>query len=436
MIKKTVTQVIDNEYLSYAMYTLESRAIPSVIDGMKPVLRKLLYAMINEYGGKKTKLADLGSISKYNYHHGEASAQAAAVGMAADWSNNAPIFTGYGNFGSRLIQEAAAPRYIYAALSENYKKYFSDEEVCPKSNDPENPEPAHYLPIIPWILVNGIQGISVGFKTDILPRSTKDIVKSVKAYLKSPQTFLDANKPIPPTFPRFSGNVIQISQNQWKTQGQIAYIGKNYFEITELPVGYDRESYVNVLNDLVDKDLIKDYDDNCSKSGFGFKVKVSLAQKDVIEKDPLKYFKLEKTHTEILTTMGIDGKLKIFDSVAQLIGYFCDYRLLKFEHKITYDINKLSEEMVRKTHKKQFLQAVVSGKINLAKSTKENLLEYISKNVTDADYGKSFIRIPLYECTAEAIDILDASIESDTTYLKSLKSETPMTRFSACLSNL
>ena len=66
-IERPLEDVIDTEYRSYAMYTLENRAIPSVIDGLKPTSRKVLYAMLNEHKGAKTKIADLGSISKYNY---------------------------------------------------------------------------------------------------------------------------------------------------------------------------------------------------------------------------------------------------------------------------------------------------------------------------------------------------------------------------------
>ena len=107
---RTLTQIIDTEFREFSMYTIENRAIPSVIDGLKPTQRKLLYAMITEYKGHKTKVAELGGgLAKMNYHHGEGSAQGAAIGLGSDWNNNAPVFTGHGNFGSRLVPEAAAP---------------------------------------------------------------------------------------------------------------------------------------------------------------------------------------------------------------------------------------------------------------------------------------------------------------------------------------
>jgi DNA gyrase/topoisomerase IV subunit A len=407
MIKeKTITQVIDGGYLDYAMYVLESRAIPSVIDGQKTVNRKLIHAMLTEHGGKRTKLVDLGSISKFNYHHGESSATEAASNMAASWNNNAPLFEQHGNFGSRLVQEPSSPRYIHASLSENFKKFFIDTEVAPSNFDTENPEPAYYLPIIPWVLVNGVSGIAVGFKCDIMPRAIKDVVAATKSYLKAPQKFLKENAPIVPTFPNFRGTIERRGENQWKTRGIIDYKGKNTYVISELPWGYDRASYVTLLNELCDKDLIKDYTDDCSKSGFGFTVKVSVSDKTKIDADPYKYFSLDKIHTEILTTMGVDGKLKIFYSVAELIAYFCDFRVTKFADKIEYDKVKITEELHVLMDKIIFVNEVVTDQIDFKSTSKADLLDHIFKHVTEEEHGKRFVNIPLYECTVDGIAAL------------------------------
>ena len=433
---KTVTEIIDSDYMEYAMYTLEQRAIPSVVDGQKIVNRKILYAMINKFGGKKTKLNDLGSISNLNYHHGEVSAISAAVGMTQDWNNNSPLFIGHGAFGSRMIQEAAAPRYIYASLSDVYKKVFIDTEVCPPSSDEESPEPAHFLPIIPWVLVNGILGMSVGFKCSILPRSLSTIITATKAYLSNPERFLAADNPLPPTFPSFRGKTFAKGISQWVTQGVVKSAPKNTYEITELPIGYDREGYVTLLNELVDSDSIKDYEDNCSKDGFGFTIKVTSAQKDAVDNDPIKFFKLEKTHTEILTTIGIDGKLKIFQSVAELIAYFCEYRTKKFGDKLEFDKTKIREHASMLSDKLRFIQDVIDEKLPLKDTTKAEMIDHIFENITKADYGKTFIRIPLYECTPEEVAKLRSEIEGQRALLVELNSQTPEKIFSQRLNGI
>lgn len=437
IISRKLTNIIDTEFREFSMYTIENRAIPSVIDGFKPTQRKLVYSMINEYRGNKIKVAELGGgLAKLNYHHGEGSAQGAAVGLASDWNNNAPVFTGHGNFGSRLVPEAAAPRYIFASLSENFKKYFVDTEVAPKSNDPENPEPAHYLPIIPWVLVNGISGIAVGFKTEILPRSIKDLTSATFECIKSPEKFLKADKPIAPSFPSFKGTVTQTGPNQWKTTGIIEYAGKYIFKISELPIGYDRESYVEFLNTLLDKDMIKDYDDVCSKDGFGFEVKVSTQQKSVIDNDPIKYFKLERSHTEILTTLGYDGKLKIFESVAQLIHYFVEYRTAKFGDKIAYDIAENEASINELELKVKFIKLVINRKVDFRTSTKQQLLDFVADNVSKEDFAKKFINIPLYECTQDEVNKLEEKIAEKKTVLEQLMKTTSVELYKSRLNSL
>jgi DNA gyrase/topoisomerase IV subunit A len=437
IITRTLTDIIDTEFREFSMYTIENRAIPSALDGLKITQRKLLYAMITEYKGNKTKVAELGGgLAKLNYHHGEGSAQGAAIGLGSDWNNNAPIFTGHGNFGSRLVPEAAAPRYIFASLSDNFKKFFVDTEVAPKAFDPENPEPAFYLPTIPWVLVNGISGIAVGFKTEVLPRSVKSLVEATSECLKNPEKFLKANKPIAPSFPSFKGTVSQVAPNQWKTTGIIDYVGKYTYKISELPIGYDRESYVEFLNGLIDKDLIRDYDDICSKDGFGFDVKVSIQQKSEIEKDELKYFKLERTHTELLTTLGYDGKLKIFDNVAELIHYFTKYRIGKFADKIAYDINENETEVDQLTLKAKFIKLVITRKVDFRTSTKQQLLDYIATNVSKEDFAKKFVNIPLYECTQDEVDKLLAKIETLVSIVEKLKKTTPEALYKAHLAKI
>lgn len=436
IIESSISKEIDSGFLEYSMYVLEQRAIPSAIDGFKNVHRKLVYSMINEYSGKKVKLADLSGISNLNYHHGESSAASAAVTLTADWNNNCPVFTGQGNFGSRLVQEASAPRYIKASLSKEFKTFFIDEEVCEPSFDIENPEPRFYLPTIPWVLVNGISGIAVGFATNILPRSIADIVSNVKLCLKNRSKFLADNKSIRPTFPQFSGDIVQTDINQWVTSGKIEYVGKYTYNITELPIGYDRATYVTLLNDMCDKELIKDYTDECSENGFGFLVKTTGAQKEKIDKDTLKYFKLQKSMTENLTTLGIDGKLKIFSNVSELIVYFCDYRLTKFKDKIDYDKTKLKNEISYLDDKGKFINEVVDNKINFRKSSKDDLLTYISEYVTKADHGKKFVNIPLHECTRDSLKTLSEKIEALKEELKIVEKLEPIEVFGSKIKGL
>ena len=434
IIDQSITDVINKDYLEYSMYTIENRAIPSAIDGFKPVHRKLVYAMLNVHKGKKTKVADLGSISSLNYHHGEASAMEAVNTLTAEYNNNCPVFKGHGNFGSRLVQEAASARYVYAEISPEFKKYFIDHEIAPGAIDPENPEPAHYLPTIPWVLVNGIEGIAVGFATKIFPRSIKLLTDEVHACLANSQKYLKANKPLPPTYPEFRGEVIQGEEpGQWITTGIIEYVGKNTYKINELPIGYDRESYITVLHSLLDTDKIRDFDDDCAETGFGFTIKVTPAQKDKIDSDPLKYFKLIKPKTENITTLDVNGKLKVFESPTQLVAYFVEYRLSKFEEKLAFEKAGLDSDISEMEDRIKFINAVINRKIDFRTLSKTDLLDYIDLSITKKEYGRGFINIPLYNCTVDAVEALNGKIATAKAQLVALKKETPRSRYLSVL---
>lgn len=430
-MKKSIKEEIDSGFKEFANYTITNRAIPSAIDGLKPVNRKLLYAMLQFPAKTKVKLTDL-AISRYEYHHGDVSAQDAAVKMAQAWSNNAPLFDGHGNFGTRKVQEAAAPRYIFVTLGKTYETYFKDSHLAPKNRDHEAPEPQFYLPTIPWVLVNGIKGIAVGFATNILSRSPATLTKEVKEYLKSPKSY-DTTKHIPPTFPDFRGEVEHVGGLTWRIRGAVEEVGAFYFKITELPYGPDRGEYVEFLNSLVDKGLINDYSDECSDAGFEFLIKVSRSQKEAIQKDPIKFFKLEKQVTENLTTIGIDGKIKEFETSSEIVPYFVDYRLGKFQESIDYDISEKEKEIVVLNDKIEFIKLVVADK-NIFKKTKDELLTFIENNVTMKPHGKSFINIPIWAMTADSLLKLEEELVELNDQLGELMDDTAKARFLRSLS--
>lgn len=138
-----ISDVAKNEWLDFAMYTVEARAIPNMIDGLKPVQRFYLYSSIkNSKKDFKKVSAVSGIISDYGYNHGEQSAAGAGQLMAATWNNNVTLVEGRGSFGTRLIQEAGAPRYVYTRLSENFDKYIKDINLAPEHGDPEHEPPA------------------------------------------------------------------------------------------------------------------------------------------------------------------------------------------------------------------------------------------------------------------------------------------------------
>lgn len=406
-MRKTISELIDNEYREFSMYVIENRAIPSVVDGLKPSQRKLLYVAIKTAKTKKQKVAALAAnlASMANYSHGEASAQATCVGMATNYSNNLPLLEEHGSFGSRLIQESAAPRYIYSKLSENFEKFFKDEDVCPANYDPDNPEPMHYLPILPWVLVNGVKGIAVGFATEILPRNPKDLIKVIKNKTEGKGSY---NKLIP-KFPEFKGEVEPVGPNQWEIKGVVSN-NKLEYNITEVPYGYDRETYVSVLDKLEDDNKIIEYIDSCDESGFNFTIKVNRSQKAEIEKDPLKYFKLIKRSTENFTCLDEHGHLIQFNDVNELVDYFYEYRIKKSQEMVECQISKVGYDLQKLKDRLMFITRIENGDYDPFKKSRAEFEQFVFDNITQEDYGKEFIKIPVYNLSRDEIDKLKQSI--------------------------
>ena len=434
IVKRSLKDIIDKDFKSYAMYVLESRALPSAIDGQKIVGRKLIYSMLKNHKTGKVKIAEIsGSLSSVNYAHGEASAASACVNMAAPYKNNAAVFEHHGSFGSRLVQESASPRYIYASLSAIFKKYFADEEVLPQNKSIDDPEPAHYLPIIPWALVNGSDGIAVGYKHTVLPRSIKDVTKAVRTYLKDPAKFLNEAKPILPTFPDFRGEVSHIEGNKYATTGIVKYIGKYTYEVSELPIGYDRADYVQILAEMEEKELIKGFSDECSKTGFCFHVKVSLSARELIDKDPIKYFKLQKPVTEQWNLIGTDHKLVQFSGPHELIDYFVKYRIKKCGDKIEWEIKTANDNIKRMNWRLQFIQAITKKELVPSGMSKKELEDWIVSNVSDDADARRLVGIPLYSCTIDEVELLKKDILAKYADLKIIMATKPEDRYSSML---
>ena len=424
MVTKNVSELIDNEYKEYAMYVLENRALPSYIDGLKPSGRKLLYSMLNYYKGKKTKIAELGtSISQFNYHHGESSAMGAAITLASDWNNNIPLFEGHGNFGSRLIPVSAAPRYIYASLSNDFEKYFCDHDVVDSNIDMDNPEPQQYLPVIPWSLVNGIEGIAVGFACKFLPHDPKEIAK---ACILAMNNKLKDDYVLSVKFPSFKGKVVQEEYNKVTTYGIIENTKRNTWEISELPIGYDREKYFNILDKMLSKNEINDFEDCCDENGFKFIVKLDKDAHVKCTEDPITYFKLSKSITENYNALDEKGKIIQFNNKNEIIQRFVKFRVEKVKAKIEFDINKLNTDISYHEVKLKFIESVISKKINLMKFRRADLIEHCMNSYNiEKDIAQKLSALPIYDMTSDMLETLKHKIEEMHKELNDLNAQVP-----------
>lgn len=196
-----ISDVMRKNYLTYAEYVIKDRAIPDARDGLKPVHRRILWAMFSEGWTKKSSPKKsarvVGSVIGKYHPHGELSVYNALVRLAQPFSLNYPLVDGSGNFGSVDGSPAAAQRYTECRLSDFAEKVFFDDisenTVDFVDNyDGSEKEPVYLPARIPMLLLVGISGIAVGTATEIPPYSLDEICKATIAYIKNPAITDDA----------------------------------------------------------------------------------------------------------------------------------------------------------------------------------------------------------------------------------------------------
>jgi DNA gyrase/topoisomerase IV subunit A len=423
-----LSQVAKKDWYDYAIYTIENRAIPSMIDGMKNSQRMYLYSSIVNSSKDFEKVSSIsGIVSKYGYNHGEASVASTGQLMAAEWNNNLCLIEGRGSFGTRLIQEAGAPRYVYTRLHKNFFNYIKDIELSPEHPDPEHLPPKYYIPVIPLVLINGVKGIATGFATNILPRSVNDVKNACLEYIKTKQI---KNK-LPITFPQFNGHTdYDIDKDKFICYGKFTRVGKTKVIITEVPYGYDRETYVKILDDLEEKGDIVSYDDKCNSNGFEFEIKLKQHSSSWDDEKIIKEFKLSKSYTENITVIDQNGKLREYNDERDLIKDFCDFRFGILQKRIDNNITDYDEKNRFLNVKMQFIIAILENKIVFKNKNKNQVIEQIKINTSaiEDDFDK-LLRVNLFQLTSEMVSQLKEEIEKNNKELDYWKNTTPTKEF-------
>lgn len=394
--KRTVTDFFDTEYLDYAKYVVENRAIPSCIDGLKPTHRKIIYVSNNIWkkGNEKPmklfQLAGRVAADAY-YHHGDSSLSSAMVGMAQNFKNSMPLLQGIGQFGSLRSPSAGAPRYISGKLHPNFRLLYKDFELLEnKIEEGQKIEPEFFLPIIPTVILNGSSGIAVGFATNILNRNPVDVVSACISEL--------SGKKIPvlsPWLNEFSGTFERDSNNPntWKIRGSYEVLNTTTIKITEIPPNYTYEKYENHLNNLIEKRIITTYEDNSSES-IEYIIKFHRATlKEFISKGKLDtILKINTQETENLTTIDETGKLRIFNKVEDIVKYFVKYRLKWYEKRKLYLINKIEQESILLSNKARFIKDIIENKLKVNNVPKKDIISYLeSSNYNKIDGSYSYL---------------------------------------------
>jgi len=424
---RTVTSFFDKEYLEYARYVVENRAIPSCIDGLKPTQRKVVYIAnkIWKTGNEKPmKLFQLAGrvAAEAFYHHGNTSLESSMVGMAQKFKNSLPLLEGVGQFGSLRSPAAGAPRYISAKLHPNFRLLYQDFDLLEnKIEEGEKIEPAFFLPIVPTVILNGTSGIAVGFATNILNRNPKDVVDACIATLGNKKM-----KVLAPWVQEFNGTFTRDLENPktWKIKGQHQVINTTTVKITSIPPNYTYERYEEILNLLMEKGVITSYDDNSSETiEYILKFRRSVLS-DLVAKGKLdNALRLNTQETENLTTIDENGELKIFNKAEDIVKHFVDVRLTWYQTRKEYLIDKTEKQLALVTNKARFINDIIKGKLKINNIPKEKIVAYLKTNNYDTVHGSYdyLLSMAIHSLTKERYEKLLLEKEGCIIALKTLK---------------
>ena len=440
------------------------RSIGSLYDGLKPSQRKILYSCFKRKLYSEIRVAQLAGYVSENaaYHHGEASLQSAIIGMAQDFvgSNNINLLMPNGQFGTRIMggHDSASPRYIHTELNKivdliypkidfNMLEYNDDDGILV--------EPKYYVPILPMVLVNGMNGIGTGFSTSIPMHDPIDIIKNMKRKIKG-----EKYGNIGPYFRDFKGKIVKVDKKNFISKGKYEILDECNLRVTELPIGKWTDDYKKFLDGLIPETgkskkslenekgkkkkipqkTIIDYVNNSSDKDVDFTITFEKGFLNSLQWDEdenidgiEKFFKL--TTSKGLSYNNIHlynskNQIKKYDNVYDIFDEFYKIRYQLYVDRKEYLLNELSNELSILKSKMRFIQDVMNEKIQIYKRKRVDIIqdllneEYLmvqdgriidfNSNIKpeEVKYYDYLIKMSIYLFTEDEIEKLEGKIKN------------------------
>ena len=372
VIRTDYSEIMQKSYIDYAMSVIIARALPDVRDGLKPVQRRILYAM-KELGlspdKPHRKSARIVGDTMGKYHpHGDSSIYGALVNMAQEWNTRYPLVDGHGNFGSEDGDGPAAMRYTEARLSKISMEMLADinkDTVDFEPNFDETEKEPVVLPSrYPNLLVNGTSGIAVGMATNIPPHNLREVVDAVvkimdNRILEDRDTEIEEIMGIvkAPDFP--TGGVILGTrgvEEAYRTgRGKIRVRavtnietlpnGKSQIIVTELPYMVNKAKLIEKIADLHKEkriDGITDLRDESNREGTRVVIELRRdANANVILNQLYKHTQMQDTFGVIMLAL-VDGQPKVL-SLLDMLKCYIAHQEDVVTRRTKYDLNKAEE---------------------------------------------------------------------------------------------
>ncbi len=371
IIERSFQETLGEKYLSYALSTIMSRSLPDVRDGLKPVHRRLLFAMrelkLNPSSGFKKCARVVGDVIGKFHPHGDVAVYDALVRLAQDFSLRYPLIEGQGNFGNIDGDNAAAMRYTEARLTDIAMMLFEglDESASDfkETYDGESSEPKVLPAGFPNLLANGASGIAVGMATNIPPHNILEICAALQALLKTPETSVEEllTHIKGPDFP--TGGQLYVDQ---KTLTDIYTLGKGTLRIrptytledsdrgrkniviTEIPYGVPKARLLEKFGQLMEAKKLPFVSDIRDESSDILRVVIEPKSNSI---DPSLILEFLYKNCELETRFSVNLNVlnhRLTPSVMGLkdiLQSYIDHRFLVLERRTSYRLEKISARL-------------------------------------------------------------------------------------------
>lgn len=396
-----VKNLFDQNFIQYASYVIRDRAIPDIVDGFKPVQRRIIHTLLRTDDGRFTKVANVvGKVMAY-HPHGDASIYTALVNLA-----NKEIFIDkQGNFGNIFTGDgAAAPRYIECRLRPITKEILNTNPKITKyvdSYDGRDVEPVAFQAKLPLVLIMGAEGIAVGMSTQIMSHNAHEVLEAEKACLKKQKFSL---------FPDFqTGGLIDVGEykdglGKLVTRAKMDTSDEKKIIITELPYGSTSESLMNSIENAAKNGKVKiaSINDYTSKSlNLEIKLPRGVYVKDVV--DSLYAF-TECEKTIYCNLLVIKDNMPVQMTCTQVIEYHANQLTNILKQELELEKADLTEKLHLRTLERIFIEeriykSIEEMKTELAvnKAVKQGFIPFkaeLIREVTNEDV-EHLLKIPI-----------------------------------------
>jgi DNA topoisomerase-2 len=393
---------IDKELILFS-HASNLRAIPCMVDGLKPGQRKILFSCFKRKLSKEIKVAQLaGYVSEHSaYHHGEVSLTGTIVNMAQNFcgANNLNLLLPNGQFGTRQQggKDSASPRYIFTCLASVTRYLFPevDDHVLGNLNDDgQEIEPAWYCPIVPMVLINGSSGIGTGYSSSVPNYNPKDVIRNLRRAM--------ADLPVEtmvPWYRGFQGTIVASGDQKYTCEGTVVVDHQGKFHITELPVGTWTSDFKSTLDKMVSTGVVTSYRDNSTENRPSFLVTAGSSN----------VFRMSTSiSTANMFLFDRNGKIKKYRSAEELLLEFYEIRLEIYVVRKDFMSKKLADRHAKLSGMVRFLLAVIGNDLQIHNVPKKDILDALQSQqylAVDGTYDY-LLSMPISSLTLEKVDKL------------------------------